>query len=622
MSLAALGWAGVILGDGSAQSLTMVLILAAASGMVYGYPAMQRISVVLYRRRRLVHIREVRQDPFTTFWLYVERYIPHIRRIRESYARYLRHIGGNLQYDYDMHARRATHLALTVSPLCVIPVVTGQMGLIMIMLSPLVILYPMIQLYGRVKQHAAQVGEEMSFFLCYLTTMQGVGYTLYTSLDRIRYAKDIFVAMSRDAASITWDVTLGRPHIEALRAYAAKHPVPAFKDFLHGYISKHETVGPVPSYTEAKTGQFFESYKETWNNYKQTAIMLAAMTVMVSVMIPVMMVMMIFISTPNTIHTVLTIGPAMGPMLGMMLLFMVSSSQPSTGVKLKPWLPAIGVGVGAAILTHMVWMTILPVGSDIWDTEPGVTISVGFVAAGLANYIMVRRQLGGASNVDRGLPEFLEDVTEQTMAGSAISAILRQQARGGIYSGLFARLLRGIVAKLEMGATMEEACVEARKHSRYLAFVLFIIIRLQEIGSTSPTVLQQMTHFMSNIVSTKVEVERSLRMGAVMIYVAPLMLMGIMNAMFSVFAESHMATTTLTTILPPGIMDGFGPPDPNAGYRERLGLLAALLTCPMGLVAAKITKFTAVNTIPVVIVGSVNAAAILFVPIIIEALNI
>ena len=268
----------------------------------------------------------------------------------------------------------------------------------------------------------------------------------------------------------------------------------------------------------------------------------------------------------------------------------------------------------------MMWMSQVP-GGDMWDTEPGVTISRGFVAAGLSNYIMVRRQLGGASNVDRGLPEFLEDVAEQTMAGSSITAILRQQARGGIYSGLFGRLLRGIVSKLEAGATMETACREARRHSRYFAFTLFIIIRLQEIGATSPAVLQQMTRFMAGIVTAKMDVMKSLRMGAVMIYVAPVMLMGIMNAMFAIFdTDVSSSTSALANILPPGVFDSFAPPDPDSGYKQRLGMLGALLTCPMGLVAAKITRFTAVDTMPVVIIGMVNAATIIMIPIVFEAL--
>ena len=80
---------------------------------------------------------------------------------------------------------------------------------------------------------------------------------------------------------MTRKVARGTPHMDALREYAANHPVPAFKDFLHGYISKHETVWPVPSYTEAKSEQFFESYRQTWNNYKNTAIMMATMAVVV-----------------------------------------------------------------------------------------------------------------------------------------------------------------------------------------------------------------------------------------------------------------------------------------------------------------------------------------------------
>ena len=616
--LALLGWAGALLGDGSDQWLTMIFILWGVAAGVIAYPMLRRVSLPR-RGRRAVVVSDVRQDYFTMFWMWVERRVPRIRRAREQYATMLRRVGSGSTYDYDVHARRAIHLALTLAPLVAVPVIVGEIMLAPVAAAPAVVVYPWLQLWSMVRQRAVQVKEEMSFFLCYLATMQGVGYTLYKALDTMRDAPDVFIAMSRDASTVTRNVMLGTPHMTALREYAANHPVQQFKDFLHGYISKHETVGPVPSYTEAKSEQFFESYSQTWADYKNTAMLMASMAVMLSVLIPVMMVMMVFVSTPNTVNMILTMGPILGPLFAMMLLFMVSSAQPSTGVKMKPWLPSIGVGAAVAVLVHVLWMSQIP-GGDLWDTEPGLTVSLGFIAAGISNYVMVRRQLSGSSNVDRGLPEFLEDVTEQTMAGSSITTILRQQARSGIYSGLFGRQLRGIVSRLEAGATMEAACREARKHSRYLAFTLFIIIRLQEIGATSPTVLQQMTRFMAGIVTTKAGVLKSLRMGAIMIYVSPVMMMGIMNGMMAMFSADTSSTSALANILPPGVMDGFAAPDPDSGYKQRLGMLGALLTCPMGLVAAKITKFTSVDTMSVVIVGAVNAAAIMAIPIVMEAL--
>ena len=617
--LAGLGWAGVIFGDGSNQWLTLIFVLWAAAAAVILYPLMKKIKFSPTKiRARGMSVTDLKHDYFTEFWLWVERYIHQIRKFRERYAEFLRKVGSGLTYDYDLNARRAVHLSLSLAPLISVPLITGELVAIAAALAPIVILYPLIQVHGRVRQHAVQVQEEMSFFLCYLATMQGVGYTLYTALDRVRDAQDVFIAIARDAASVRKMVTLGTPHMEALRKYAINHPVQEFRDFLHGYISKHETVGPVPSYTESKAEQFFELYSQTWNNYKSTAMMMATMAVMTSVMIPIMMVMMVFISTQSSVNMILGLGPIIGPILAMLMLFMVGSAQPSTGVKMKPWLPSLGVGIAAAVIFHFAWLYAVS-GEDLWDTEPGITISVGFIAAGLANYIMVRKQIGGAADVDRGLPEFLEDVTEQSMAGSSITRILRQQARGSIYTGLFGRLLRGIVSRLETGATMEVSCREARKHSRYLAFTLFIIIRLHEIGATSPTVLQQMTRFMAGIVTTKIDVIKSLRMGAMMIYISPLMMVGISSAMFAMFGADQSNTASLAAVLPEAVMSGFGPPDPDAKYEQRLGMMGALLTCPMGLVAAKITKFTSVDTMPVVIVAAVNIAALIMVPIMLEA---
>ena len=597
----------------------MIFVLWAAAAGVMLHNVIPRPRIGGRGKGRFV-VADLSQDYFTAFWMWVEKYIRAIRRVRERYAAYLRVYGGGIPYDYDAHARKAVHLALTLSPLVAAPI--ADVRLFMLALCPIVMIYPLMQLSSRVKQRKIQIEEEMSFFLAYLTTMQGVGYTLYTALESVRDAPDVFAQLAQDAAIVTQKVVLGIPHMDALREYAKNHPVQQFKDFLHGYISKHETVGPVPSYTETKAEQFFELYQQTWIRYKEAALMLCTMAVICAVMIPIMMVMMIFISTPATTNMILTMGPILGPVLCVMMLFMVQSSQPSTGVKLKPWLPGIGVGAAAVVAVHILWVTYIVPGGGIWDTEPGITISIGFLAGAISNYVMVRQQIGGASNVDRGLPEFLEDVYEQTLAGSDISTILRQQTRSRLYSGLFGRLLNGIVSKLEMGSTMQDACVEARKHSRYLSFVLLIIIRLQEIGGTAntPSILRQMTHFMSSILITKMDVTKSLRMGAMMIYASPLMLVGIMNAMFAIFADSGTATNTLSTVLPPGMMEGFGPPDPDAAYRERLGLIAALLTCPMGLVAAKITRFTSVDTMPVIIVAVVNILAIMTIPILIEAL--
>ena len=102
---------------------------------------------------------------------------------------------------------------------------------------------------------------------------------------------------------------------------------------------------------------------------------------------------------------------------------------------------------------------------------------------------------------------------------------------------------------------------------------------------------------------------------------APAMLMWIMNAMFAIFdTDVSSSTGALANILPPGVFDRFAPPDPDSGYKQRLGMLGALLTCPMGLVATEITRFTAVDTMPVVIIGAVNAATLAMIPIVFEAL--
>lgn len=617
IGLCMLGWLGAILGDGSWQWMSMIFVLWGAAACIMIPP---KLPVWSSKRRSRVRISEIKQDYFTTFWLYVERYVKYIRIFRLMYANYLRRYGGGLPYDYDTHTKRATHLACTCT-ISVISIYYLDMLGIILSLSPLVVLYPLVQVNSMVKRRKVQVEEEMSFFMAYLTTMLGVGYGLYRALESVRDAPDVFVALSRDAAMVTQKVVMGTHHIEALRQYAEGHPVQAFKDFLHGYISKHETVGPVPSYAETKAEQFFEMYRQTWVRYKETAIMLCTMAVMASVIIPIMLVMMVFIATPATTGIILNLGPLLGPMLCIMMLFLVVNSQPGTGVRIKPWLPSIGIGAGTVVGVHLFWTVILVPGAGIWDTDPGITISLGFLAGGLANYIMVRGQLEGASNIDRHLPEFLEDVYEQTLAGSDMTTILRQQAFGGSYTGRFGRLLNGIVSKLDVGNTMTESCREARQHSRYLSFTLLILTRLQEIGGTknTPAVLQQMTKFMSNILVTKLDVTKSLRMGAMMIYISPLMLVGITHAMLSLFMDAGPATESLSMILPPGAMESFGPPSPDSHYKERLGLVAALLTCPMGVVAAKITRFTALDTTPLVIVAAVNIASIVMIPMVVEA---
>ena len=125
----------------------------------------------------------------------METHIPRIRRVCEGYARTLRRAGAGLTYDYDLHARRAVHLALTLALAASLPVLTGDIMLALIAAAPAVASYPLLQLWSRLRRHAVQVRKEMSFFLCYLATMQGVGYTPYTVLERMRDAPDVFVAM-------------------------------------------------------------------------------------------------------------------------------------------------------------------------------------------------------------------------------------------------------------------------------------------------------------------------------------------------------------------------------------------------------------------------------------------
>ena len=138
LAFAALGWAGAILGDGSYQWLTMIFVLWAAVASVMLHNVIPRLHIGGRGKGRFV-VADLSQDYFTAFWMWVEKYIRAIRRVRERYAAYLRVYGGGIPYDYDTHARKAVHLALTLSPLVAAPI--ADVRLFMLALCPIVMIY-------------------------------------------------------------------------------------------------------------------------------------------------------------------------------------------------------------------------------------------------------------------------------------------------------------------------------------------------------------------------------------------------------------------------------------------------------------------------------------------------
>lgn len=589
----------IALFSGGTKEWTGIILVMAAIAAAIAVAGMIDRSTKTVRAENIT----IRQYGFALagrFFICVETGIPLVARFRQHMFLALKPLvmRTGVSYDIEGTITTTTRVMILAVPLSfataiILGILAGPIFFAVVIAPLIVYAIPSIILRLRVMERKAHYEEESAYFLCYVNIMQTVGHDLYYAFEDLGKA-GIFPSMEKDSKEISKRVRmLGITKAESLSRYAASHPHDKFRDFVDGYLAKITSVGGVPQYTEAKARFFFAEYEGAWRRYEKSAQEIFSGIMMIAIILPMMIMLSAMIGTGESLGNLMMIGIVISPFISMIMITMLGSLQPATGNSVQ--LPAAGIILGAAvgIVTYAVGI------------GTGTSIAMAFLAMAATNSVITRTQVRRASAIDRMLPEFMRDVTEMSKTGSNINHIITEQARRRAYRGYFQDIIEKLASDLRMGLSFREAAAHIRTPSMNFRFVMFLLERTHVTGGGTTGIFSMITEFVGGVYQAKEQVRRSLTSLSVIVYISPFLIIGIAHAMIG------MMSGGLSGVDAPGVMFAGGADiGRDDAFISGLEVMAAAVSIPMGLVAAKISSFTVRNTIPLGITSLMTILAI------------
>ncbi len=547
-------------------------------------------------RDRTVTAKEVTASPFSRIFISIEGKVGAVRRLRLWNEKVITGMvpASGTPHDPEKMATSSTRFALTAAPAAAagvgLAVHLDMLALVALAGLPAVLfVHPWMHMKLSIAERKVRIEEEMAYFLCYVNIMQTVGHGLYSAFRQIR-GWNVFPAMEKDAREVVKSVEmLGNTQNDSLEKYGKSHPSKPFGDFINGYIAKITSVGNVPAYTESKANYFFDEYLGSWERYEKSAQEIFSAIFMISIIIPMMMAFNSIIGTSASASLLLLLGIMISPVVSVLMIIMLNSSQPATGSRLPVAYFTFVAGAAVGIFS-------LAAGAD-----PATSLALACFVGAIANYATVKSQVRGDGAIESAAPEFMRDVTEISKTGQNVSQIIQRQAGRRSYNGHFNRLLEDMALDVRVGESFDQAAMDVRAKSTHVRFIFFLLARTYVTGGGSTDIFNSITEFITKINQKKSQIRKGLSSLTLLVFAAPFIMLGVSHIMVGMFADMEPESNA-------GMFGSFSGIDPSLVHT--IAIMSVTTCVPMGVVASKIANFTVKNTLPVAIVSLTTILAI------------
>ena len=583
------------------DDLLLAILFSACATLSLFYRNFVREKRYVSRDRIVTAKRFQPRGAIRELFPYLESKVPILAKMRRRNEGILSALvpRAGVSIDTEKIATQVTRVTLASTIPCTIAgIVLGihvSELLLAICAAPIAVFFaPYINIRLGIMERKTRVEEEMAYFLSYVNIMQHTGFGLYHAFDMIR-GHGVFRGLERDASEIIKRVKLiGITQNQSLEMYAESHPSQPFREFISGYVAKITSVGDVPGYTESKAKYFFDEYIGKWKRYEKSATEIFGAVIMIAVVLPMMIMLISTLSGSESSRMLLVIGSVISPVVSVMMIVMLNSSQPATGTRIRLAYPVL---VAGAITGISAFLAGIP---------PASAVAMAGLVGASVNYIIVRKDIAMVRTVDSMMPEFMRDVTELSKTGQNINQIVLQQSAKRAYKKDFNDILSTIAGRVRRGDSFDTASQKLEIESTHVRFIMFILSRTYMTGGGNPDIFNMITEFISKISLTKSEVTKSLRSMSLIVYFSPFLMLGISQMMIEMFAVAPTSQNAAST--PFSLMSV------DQSVVDGIRLMTAFTMIPIGAVTAKITSYTVKDTMPVAIVSLCTILALYLVP--------
>ena len=436
-------------------------------------------------------------------------------------------------------------MALLTLPVSVAAIVliyfTKIMFLILLVPMPVYVMVGfLVAPMSKASERASALEREMPFAATYITVMASGGIPPYMSFKRLTDV-ELLPATRKEAKGLIRDVEIfGVDPLSALEKSAKYNPLDIFRDFVSGYASTVIIGGDVIHYLESKAQDIFKA------GSMQVKAAAERMGMLLESFIIVMVLMSLCFYILFSVESIYSTGMEMGsgvimytyvftPMLSIVFLYLAHGMQPKTPIsEMRPYkVYAISSAVGVLVLlllTGFFGMVATPIEGLV---DLPIAVSLAFIISAVPPAVVHQKIAGRKSSMERGISNFLRDLTETRKTGLSPEACISNLSSRDY--GAFSKELKKMSSDIGWGIPMRSVIMDFVKKTRswMSQIVMFLLLEAVDVGGGTISMIESLARF--NNMTQEVEKEKKMS-------VRPYMIM-------PYFAAILLVATTLMTLI-------------------------------------------------------------------------
>jgi flagellar protein FlaJ len=380
----------------------------------------------------------------------------------------------------------------------------------------------------------------MPFAATYVTVMASGGIPPYMSFKRLTEV-EMLPATRKEARALIRDVEIfGVDPLSALEHSAKYNPLDLFRDFISGYASTVIIGGDVIHYLETKAQDIFKA-----GSMKVKAAA-ERMGMLLESFIIVMVLMSLCFYILFSVESIYSTGMDMGsgvimytyvftPLLSVVFLYLAHGMQPKTPMsEYRPYkVYAVSSAIGVLLLllfTGFFEMIPTPLMGLV---DLPIAVAITLIVSVVPPAIVHQKIAGRKASMERGISNFLRDLTETRKTGLSPEACISNLSDRDY--GAFSKELKKMSSDIGWGIPMRNVIMDfVKKTKSWMSqIVMFLLLEAVDVGGGTISMIESLARF-NNMTQ---EVEKEKRMS-----VRPYMIM-------PYFAAILLVATTLMTLL-------------------------------------------------------------------------
>jgi archaeal flagellar protein FlaJ len=433
---------------------------------------------------------------------------------------------------------------------------------------PLILLVPMpiyvmigfmIIPSSRASERAAALEREMPFAATYVTVMASGGIPPYMSFKRLTEV-ELLPATRKESRGLIRDVEIfGVDPLSALEKAAKNNPLDIFRDFLSGYASTVIIGGDVIHFLETKAQEIFKS------GSMQVKAAAERMGMLLETFIIVMVLMSLCFYILFSVESIYSTGMDMGanvimytyvftPLLSVVFIWMSHSMQPKSPIsEMRPYkVYVVSLVVGVVILlllTGFFGYVATPLEGFV---DLPIAVSITLIVSVVPPAIVHQKIAGRKASIERGVSNFLRDMTETRKTGLSPEACIKNLSTRDY--GAFSPELRKMASDISWGIPMRNVIMDFVKKTRswMSQIVMFLLLEAVDVGGGTISMIESLARFNNMTQEVEKEKKMSIRPYMIMPYFGGILLVAttLMTLLFTtntVAMGAEVSTSTANT---------------------------------------------------------------------------